>query len=104
MSLTMGISDGYNLSKAICSAAGAADEAEEAMAEGQLPFLGESTTSTIFGKLSRHWRGRARNIMRVSTCHAIYRVTIQLVQNLPLTSKLKFLFGLAGQAKPELLF
>ena len=45
-------------------------------------------------------------------CHPVfqrehtYRVTIQLVQNLPLTSKQKFRFGLPwpGQAKAELLF
>ena len=36
----------------------------------------------------------------------LYRVTIQLVANLPLTSEQKFRFGLArpGQAKAELLF
>ena len=35
--------------------------------------------------------------------HSTYRVTIQLVQNLLLTSKLKFRFGLArpGQARPK---
>ena len=42
---------------------------------------------------------------RTQTCFEknIYRATIHLVQNLPLTSKLKFRFGLArsGQARPK---
>ena len=50
-----------------------------------------------------HFPCRGRNIRE-----SLYRVTIPLVQNLPLTSKQKFRFGpglsLPGQAKTELLF
>ena len=54
----------------------------------------------------RFARATSENHAIYSMYSCLYRVTIQLVTNLPLTSKQKFRFGLArsGQAKIDLLF
>ena len=81
-----------------------ADEGEAPLEVGQ--HVAEGLRPVVLGvelKLHREELQReGENIVKQLSLH-MYRVNIQLVANLPLTSKPKFHFGLArpGQARPN---